>query len=212
MKTQKNNVQDLNEIIDVSKYLHGSKVERIYRILLSKPSKKRSWYRIAKMADVSYGWAHEILSRLRDQNIIRGSQVKKPYQLFKLWSDRPAPILYREYHIQRPKEVFKNFEFDYAFTTYFAEQLVGNYLFPTLFDIYIHQHDALDWHKFLSDKGYVGKGNVRIFLSDENVFWDGKKIKGWSIVSIQQLIVDLLREGAECTEAAELLIRRYYND
>jgi hypothetical protein len=49
-------------------------------------------------------------------------------------------------------------------------------------------------------------------LSDENVFWDGKKIQGWTIVSIQQLIVDLLREGVECTEAAELLIRRFYND
>jgi len=212
MISQKNSNQNLNENTDISQYLRGSKVERLYRILLSKPSKKRSWYRIAKMADVSYGWAHTVLSKLQDQNIIQESYVNKPHQLFELWSERPASILYREYHIQRPKNILKNVKFNYAFTTYFAEQLVGNYLFPTFFDIYIHQQDALDWHKFLSNNGYVGKGNVRILLSDENVFWDGKKIQGWTIVSIQQLIVDLLREGVECTEAAELLIRRFYND
>ena len=124
MKIKKNNDQGINENIDVSKYLHGLKVERIYRILLSKPSKKHSWYRIAQMADVSYGWAHKILSKLRDKNIIQGSFVNKPHQLFKLWSIRPSPILYREYHIQRPNKILKNFKLDYAFTTYFGEQLI----------------------------------------------------------------------------------------
>jgi hypothetical protein len=37
-------------------------------------------------------------------------------------------------------------------------------------------------------------------------------VKGWPLVSIQQLIVDLMRTGAECAEAADLLIGREYLD
>jgi len=51
---------------------------------------------------------------------------------------------------------------------------------------------------------------IGYFLTDEHVFWNRIEVKEWPIVSIQQLIVDLLREGAECREAAEILIRRFY--
>jgi len=187
-------------------------VDVIYRHPLSKKRKMRKWYQIAKAGDVSYGYAHQILSELQDKKIIKGSNVKKPRKLFELWSYHPINILYREYQVQRPKNIFKNIKLNYAFTTYFAENIVGNYLFPRLFDIYIHEEDSLDWHSILSQKGFAGKGNVRILLSDKHVFWDGKIIDGWPIVSIQQLIVDLMREGVECSEAADLLIKRFYND
>jgi hypothetical protein len=162
------------------------------------------------MANVSYGWAYNILSRLQDDNIIRGSTIKKPKQLFLIWAKRPTNKLFRQYHIQNPKELLYNIDLDYALTTYYAEQLVGNYLFPTLYDIYIHKGDANKWHLYLSKIGFVGKGNLRVFLTDEHVFWNRIEVKEWPIVSIQQLIVDLLREGAECREAAEILIRRFY--
>jgi hypothetical protein len=109
-----------------------------------------------------------------------------------------------------PKKVLENANMKYALTTYFAEQLMGNYLFPRKFDLYVLLEDAHDWHIYMAENGYVGKGNVRIILGDEHVFWDGKTIENWPTVSIQQLIVDLLREGAECNEAAEILISRYY--
>jgi len=195
---------------EISNFKRGFKIERIFRILLSIPKSKRSWYQIAKMANVSYGWAYKILSELQNNNIIRGSIIRKPRQLFLIWAKRPTNILFRQYHIQKPKELLYNIEFDYVLTTYYAEQLVGNYLFPTFYDIYIHKQDANNWHRQLSKKGYVGKGNLRVFLTDEHVFWNRKEIKEWPIVSIQQLIVDLLREGAECREAAEILIRRFY--
>jgi len=196
----------------ITKNLKGRKVERIYRILLNTRKRKKSWYQIAKDGEISYGWAHKILTELQNKDIIKGTIIKRPRHLLDIWSNHRFPLLYREYHVQIPKEVLKKVKMEYAFSTYFGEHLLGGYLFPHRFDIYIHEHDAAVWHAYLSNKGYVGRGNIRIMLSDEHVFWDGKKIDGWPVVSNQQLIVDLIREGGECLEAADILISRYYND
>jgi len=195
-----------------SKYFSGCKIDRIYRILLSLSRKDLSWYRIAREANVAYGWAHSILSDLRDEHIINGSIVQDPRRLFEKWAVRPARTLFREYHVQRPEQFIKDVKLGFALTSYYAEHLVGKYLFPGKFDIYIHHEDAPRWHTLLTGRGYVGKGNLRILLTDEHVFHDGMTVEGFSIVSIQQLIVDLMREGAECLEAADLLIERFYSD
>ena len=195
-----------------SKNFSGCKIDRIYRILLSLSRKDVSWYRIAREANVAYGWAHSILSDLRDDNIISGSIVRNPHQLFEKWAGRTTRILFREYHVQQPEKLIKDANLGFALTSYYAEHLVGKYLFPRKFDIYIHQKDAPAWHTLLTNQGYVGKGNLRILLTDEHVFHDGMKVEGLSIVSIQQLIVDLMREGAECSEAADLLIERFYGN
>ena len=42
------------------------------------------------------------------------------------------------------------------------------------------------------------------------MFFESDRVNGSPLVSIQQLIVDLYRTGAECTEAADLLVRRWY--
>ncbi len=191
---------------------YGFKVDRIYRILLSVNEKPKSWYQIAKKANVAYGWAHKILTNLQKDELINGPDVINPRQLFELWSNRLSHILYRGYHVQRPENLIKDSHLNYAITTYYGENLIGDYLFPRFLDIYIHKDDALKWHSLLIENGYVGKGNVRVFLNDDHVFWDNNTIEGWAVVSIQQLIVDLIREGAECLEAANLLIKRFYND
>lgn len=100
---------------------------------------------------------------------------------------------------------------EYALTGYFAENLVGHYLFPRYYELYINDHCIEDWHNLLIKSGYVGKGNVKIFFTDQHVFFEKYDVEGWPVVSIQQLIVDLMREGAECGEAAELLMKRIYN-
>ncbi len=189
----------------------GCKVDRLYRLLLSTVLGRVSWYSLAKMAKVSYGWAHKLLSGLEKKGIIQHSQVVEPYRLFKIWSDHRVPIYYREYHVQMPRKTLKPINLKHAFTKYFAEQLVGDYLFPRYFDIYIQRQDYVKWHDLLSNIGYVGKGNVRVLIGDEHVFWEGRTVEGWPVVSIQQLIVDLLREGGECVEAAENLIPRFYD-
>lgn len=188
----------------------GIKVERIYRILLDLPYQERTNYRIAKDAGADYHWTIDKLRELEEMGVIKGSKVIRPVDLFTIWASRPNPTRYREYHIQEPLNMIKEAEFDLAITTYFAEQLVGNYLFPRYLDIYIHKEDAAGWHEFLVKRGLVGKGNVRILLADEHVFWKSNKEYLAGIVCVQQLIVDLLREGGVCTEAAELLMERFY--
>lgn len=199
----------------IQKYLSkrkrpGAKVERIYRVLLDIPFTSRTKYRLAKEADTDYHWTVDKLRELEELGIIEDSKVVRPIDLFTIWSSRPNPTLYREYHIQGPLEVVNGSNLDFALTTYYAEQLIGNYLFPSKFDLYIQHKDANVWHRYLSKNGYVGKGNVRILLGDEHVFWHKNSKTRTPTVSIQQLIVDLLREGGVCTEAAELLMERYY--
>jgi len=189
---------------------YGMKVERIYRILLSIPYKKRTWYRIAKDADADYHWTTNILKELQGLGVVDGSKVNRPQDLFTIWANRPTPTHYREYHLQEPLNTIKGAEYDFAVTTYYAEQLVGDYLFPRYMDIYIRKKDANRWHELLIKNGYVGKGNIRLLLADEHVFWSANEHHPIKIVSIQQLIVDLLREGGVCTEAAELLMERFY--
>jgi hypothetical protein len=147
---------------------------------------------------------------LQDKRIIKGSDVIEPERLFGIWAQRRTSTRFREYHIQDQLNTIKNAKLDFALTTYYAEQLLGDYLFPRYIDLYIHEEDANDWHRYLSQKGYVGKGNVRILLGDDHVFWETNDRTALKTVSVQQLIVDLLREGAVCVEAAELLIEGYY--
>ncbi len=189
-----------------------SKTERIYRILLAVPHAKRTPYRIAVEADVSPSWVYRVLGRLSDQGVVHGTRVIDPDRLFDIWSGRRSMRLFREYHVKDPLSILKKAPGAYAATSYFAENLVGSYLFPRYYDVYIEPSDHMRWNGRLTAKGYVGRGNFRVLLDDPHVFWDGIDREGFHLVSPQQLIVDLLREGGECREAADLLMERYYGN
>jgi hypothetical protein len=60
----------------------------------------------------------------------------------------------------------------------------------------------------LTVEGLVGKGNLRLLIADEHVFYGAFKRQSLMVVSIPQLIVDLLEEGGVCIEAAEKLINK----
>jgi hypothetical protein len=60
----------------------------------------------------------------------------------------------------------------------------------------------------MTKNGLYGKGNVRIIVTDEHIMYGKRSIDGLSIVSIPQLIVDLIKEGGPCQEAAEMLMKR----
>ena len=196
---------------EFSHYIHdGDKVERVYRVLLSRSRAGQTWYRIAKDADVSYGWAHSILRRLEYDGLIAGSKVVKPRELFLKWAGRRDLRLFREYNVQEPDGILTGSGLDHAFTGYFAENHLGQYLFPRLREFYIRRDDRIRWHELLTSHGYVGKGNTRVLLADDHVFFDRQDVDGYPIVSTQQLITDLYRTGAECAEAADLLVSKVY--
>ncbi|MBU1159139.1 MAG: helix-turn-helix domain-containing protein [Candidatus Thermoplasmatota archaeon] len=196
---------------EFSRYIQeGDKVERVYRILLSKHGTARTWYRIAKDADVSYGWAYRILKGLEHDGLIDGSKIIQPKGLFLRWAERRDLRLFREYNVQQPDETIAGSELDHAFTGYFAENHLGQYLFPRYREFYIKKEDMIKWHQLLTKHGYVGKGNTQVLLADDHVFFERQHVDSHSLVSIQQLIVDLYRTGAECAEAADLLVSKSY--
>lgn len=189
----------------------GVKVERIYRVLLEISNSERTVYRIAKDAGADYHWTVNTLAELERAGIVRGASVRRPKDLFRIWARRPTSTVFREYNVQDPVALLQGITLPFSLTTYYAEQLTGNYLFPRSYDVYIHTEDAMKWHGALMEHGLAGKGNFRIFAGDEHIFWKNRTVNGVPVVSIQQLIVDLLREGDLATEAAELLVRRFYD-
>lgn len=189
----------------------GSKQERIYRVLLSQKIRNPSGYKISKLTEVSYPYVHSILDELERKGVVKDRQILDSKKLFSYWADHRGPDYLREYNIQNPKEILKNARMDYAFTGYFAENLTGGYLFPRYYELYIKDYEYEKWHKYLTNSGYLGKGNVKIYCSDHHVFFEKHSVDDWPVVSIQQLIVDLIREGAECGEAGERLMKMMYH-
>lgn len=192
--------------------MKGKKRERILRILLIRPNGALSQYRIAKEADCSQPWVHSFLEKLERKKLIKKTQVIDIQGLFSYWMKINPHSFFREYNIQNPLEVVSSTNLKYALTTYYAETLTQNYLFPSRVDIYVQEHDLQAWHELLTATGLVGKGNFRLLIDDSHVFYANIKKKGYCIVSTPQLIFDLLREQGVAVEAAHMLIKREYHD
>lgn len=182
--------------------------ERVLRVLLNNPSGTLTRYRVAKEADGTYPWVHDLLKQLQQKSLVEGTKVKEISKLMALWQKWRLPPETRDYMLRKPLSVFSKTDLVYALTTYQAENLVQNYLFPSRIDFYIHRSDLAKWHGILMGEGLVGRGNTRVLLADEHVFYKSSERGGYRVVSIPQLIADLLAEGGVCVEAAEMLIEK----
>lgn len=186
--------------------------ERVLRILLNNPSGSLTKYRIAKLSEGAYPWIHELLKKLEKEGAIKGTKVKDFKKLVTLWQKWYVKPSKKEYMLKKPLDVLKNAKLQYALTTYQAENMVQNYLFPSRIDYYIDPRDKKKWHRMLSKEGLVGKGNTRVLIGDRQVFYNLLERSGLKVVSIPQLIVDLLNEGGVCVEAAEKLMEVLEHD
>ncbi len=182
--------------------------ERVIRVLLNHPDGKLTMYKLAKLTESSFSWVHDTLKNLEKNGLVQGTQVKKYKELYSLWKDWKISPRQREYMVREPLEILNKIDMKYALTTYSAENLVQGYLFPSRVDFYIDPIDLEKWHRMFSEKGLVGKGNVRILMTDNHVFYNSFIKNGLMIVSIPQLIVDLLVEGVVAVEAAEKLLEK----
>jgi hypothetical protein len=191
--------------------MKGIKQERILRVLLKNPDGLLSYYRIAKEADCSHVWVINFLKTLEKKKLVKKTKIIDVPGLFSHWLEISKYPLYREYNIQEPINLLKKTTLKYALTTYYAESLTQHYLFPSRIDIYIKEQDIQPWHKLLVKHGLVGKGNMRLLLDDDHVFYNNIKKEGLRIVSIPQLILDLLREEGVAIEAAQMLMKREYH-
>jgi len=160
------------------------------------------------MAEASFPWTHEFLNKLQAQKLVKGTEVTDYAGLINYWLQIKTKPEKRDYMHKNPIDLIQASKLPYALTTYQAENLVQHYLFPSRIDLYIKKEDWDRWHEELTAEGLVGKGNLRLLIADEHVFYGAFKRQNLTVVSIPQLIVDLLEEGGVCTEAAEKLISK----
>jgi DNA-binding Lrp family transcriptional regulator len=188
--------------------MRGKKWERIIRILLSE-SRPLSKNELSKRAGCTRQWVILFLKELEKKGYIAATKVKDKQELIKYWlSIHKKPKKYRGYMIKEPLKLLKKAKLDYALTTYQAENLVQHHLFPSRIDLYIREADLQEWHELLTKNGLYGKGNIRIIIEEEHIMYNKRKLNGFFVVSLPQLIVDLFAEGGPCEEAAEMLIKR----
>jgi hypothetical protein len=182
--------------------------ERIIRTLLVEPNGTLTKYKLAKIAKASFPWTHEFLNKLQALKLVKGTQVTNYAELLNYWLPIKTKPEKKDYMHKNPISLIQETNLPYALTTYQAENLVQHYLFPSRTDLYIKKEDAGKWHEELTVEGLVGKGNLRLLIADEHVFYGAFKRQNLTVVSIPQLIVDLLQEGGVCTDAAEKLINK----
>lgn len=193
--------------------MKGDKRERILRILLDNPKGNLSAYAIHIKAECSQPWALTYLKKLESMNLIKNTKVIDAYNLYEYWLKIRSPIEYSEYHLKiDPLSIIKNSGLSYALTTYQADRLIHNYLFPTRTDFYVLREDLDSWHKCLLSNGLVGKGNTRILIADPHLIKNSIKRRGFYLVSKSQLICDLFIEGGIAIDAANRLIGKWYSD
>jgi hypothetical protein len=182
--------------------------ERIIRTLLVEPNGTLTKYKLAKTAKASFPWTHEFLNKLQALKLVKGTQVTNYAELINYWLPIKTKPEKKDYMHKNPISLIQETNLPYALTTYQAENLVQHYLFPSRTDLYIKKEDTGKWHEELTVEGLVGKGNLRLLIADEHVFYRAFKRQNLTVVSIPQLIVDLLQEGGVCTDAAEKLINK----
>ena len=178
------------------------------RVLLSskEPLSKNE---ISKRAECTRQWVILFLKELEKEKLVKDTAVLNRKELFGYWiSISKKPRKTRDYMVQDSLGLLRKAKLDYALTTYQAENVIQQYLFPSRTDIYIKEEDLARWHELITKHGLYGKGNFRIMVPDKHVMYGKRNINGLSIVSIPQLIIDLSREGGPCQEAAEMLMEK----
>ena len=188
--------------------MRGLKREMITRVLLTE-QKPLSKNQLSKKAQCTRQWVILFLRELEKKKLMKETKVLDPKGLIHHWLTFHQKLKkYREYMIKDPLKLLKKVKLEYALTTYQAENLIQHHLFPSRTDIYIKEEDSPKWHSLLMKEGLYGKGNVRLIVAEEQIMYGKRKINGFSIISLPQLIIDLFTEGGPAAEAAEMLFPR----
>lgn len=186
--------------------------QRVIRVLLNHPDGNLTKYKVAQLSQSKYPAVHAFLTYLEKAGLVRGTKVMNFKDLIFLWQNIQIKPDARDYFITDPLKILRNTTLEYAITTYQAERMTQNYLFPSRTDFYIRPEDKIEWHKILSQEGLVGKGNTRILIGDEQAFYNSYAVDDLIVVSPPQLILDLLNEGGAAVEAANYMLERFSNN
>jgi hypothetical protein len=114
-----------------------------------------------------------------------------------------------EFYIPEPVEFLRKNAAEYAITTYFAENMVTHHLFPSRCDAYVAEYTFSQLRAKILEQTLVGGGNTRLIVPvDKDVVNEVMVIRDVRIVSMGQLMLDLVREGGVCVEAFEMMVKR----
>jgi hypothetical protein len=190
----------------------GIKNDRIYRMLLSDIGGKLTQYRIAKIAQAQQIQVSLLLRKLENSHLVSRTHVVDAKGLLTRWSRLKVKYQSQSYMLPSIMDALKTTKLEYGLTTYRAESMVNRYLFTSRTEFYIRPEDSDLWHALLVKEGaLVGGGNVRVRWYDDQVLYNSFFIEGFRLVTIPQLIVDLIREGSSAAEAAEQMIQKYHD-
>jgi hypothetical protein len=190
--------------------MHGTGRERIIRVLLSQPNGELTKYRVSKLSECSIGWTMEFLKNLERKKLIKKTRVLNVKKTFDYWVSIAYASKHFDFFISDPETFLKGVNLEYVLTTYTAENRLHHYLFPSRTDIYIRPKDFEKWKTaIVRNRGLVGKGNLRVLVNDEHVFYRKSNVQGLWVASIPQVLLDLRREGGVAFEAYEMMVKRY---
>ncbi|MBI4918568.1 hypothetical protein HY837_01450 [archaeon] len=113
-----------------------------------------------------------------------------------------------KYVMEKINNVSEKNGLKYAFTLLSATEIINPYLYPDCVDLYVNKNDLKVWEKLLADQRVypAEKGNVTLYLVDDNYFFNAKKIDKFSVISFPQLFVDVFSKGGRYIEGAEKIM------
>lgn len=189
----------------------GVKSVRIIKRLLEHPDGSLTRYGLAKSSGTSQPYGIKMVQKLAAKGLVAGTRVLDMEGLARYGVDlQPNPSLVVEmYHVE-PLEFLKRYAKEYALTTYFAENRLTHHLFPFRCDVYVTMPELERLKAHIKKEGLLGAGNMRFIIpADEQIIKDAQTISGIRVVSLGQLIMDLVKEGGVCMEAFEILVERH---
>lgn len=85
----------------------GKLRERIIRILLNEPDGTLTEYRVAKEAECSFSWVHELLGKLETMGLVDGTRVRDYEGLVGYWRKVKTKPDKKEYMHRNPLSLLK---------------------------------------------------------------------------------------------------------
>jgi hypothetical protein len=174
------------------------KKERIYRVLSTENNLTVS--KISRATGLAKSYVSKTINEMKNDGIVW--ETEKIYtnhiKLIREWGNLKRKILQ---HIQplmvdilipeRLKSVIK----DYAISGSFAEMLIQGESSGRSMIVYLTDEEMEKRRSQISRLGVVGKGQVHIYVYDEDILRSRWEIKGWKVVSIPQLCADMMAQG-----------------
>lgn len=186
------------------------KTRRMILELLHNPDGSLTKYRIAKETKTNISWVIHFLKKLEQKKLVKNTKIINFYKLIDYYLTLESKKRFFEFYLPQPSEYLKKVKWDYALTTYSAENLISHHLFPSRTDAYVREENIEAWKRELFKKGLTGKGNLRLIVAHDNyIFKFVQKIKNLKVVTIPLLMIDLKREGGVCMQAYEYLVKKH---